>query len=1506
MQRDTLFTTLPEPARRPARRADWGRRVARVACVLFAIFGILPFAIFFIVRTPLVRAWATTESERLLREQGIGATYGIEIRLWPLSLELTDVKVAASDGGGPLLTSRAVRVRPRVFPLLSGKLAIDQIEIDAPHVRAVLTDGKLANLDLKLPESKEKKPFRAPFNVFAVTDAEIDLDIDGARLLAHEIDLDVTAEDEAARSASTLEIAIRAGSATFHRSRLFGDPAHPQLAVDEDILCGLDGRVRYEGNEITIRRLTAQGSADLEIGDGTTPPCSLLPTDKRRVDIALNHLNVFLPEKDGDLPKVDGHVKVRFPVGLLERAIAMPQTDGWIGIDLDVRYAEDTLIPDVSGHIEAHDIRLDQFNFAREVQSDVLVRRNVVTSARTTVSIGDGVAVFTDTVVEPLTKGGLLKKTRLDISNVNFTTLLRDLGIHKTPHVAWDIREIHVPMISGTFSPLHLDGDFTAHTQNFGIYDRPATDPARGRIIGVTPADITAHLAVRPDGVKFQNTHVRAGSGSEISGGNVSLGFKDDLRVDIERAAIDIDDISPVGSVKMSGKLVAKLTVTGKFGHGGVPLPEGEVSSISGFKIGDVQFGDISAGKFKIDVVHQIVDIAGLHGKKGTSEYDVPTAKLDFKKHPGLDVDALAFTNGLELTDFLSMFNLDKDPRMQGISARISTKAATVHVAMGGPEDVCGGGFIEVRAKTHATNVELFGEKFESGDADFELAWHDRQVGLAGADLDIRSFVLNKALAGNESIGTVLGAASIRRGGALSAHIVVDNMPLSRLDSFGAFRKEIDGRVNGVAQVHGTLDEFDPKNGFTVNSEIDVSPVRVRTVVLGPSHVHLVMTQTGTPSPRAAAIHTTACGSSVPPPFDREKYLRDESAHGAFVIDGELFGKTVVLRELTLTREKNPHLKGGVELRDLDIGAMARVAMPAKKYDTGVAAPELHGQASGFVDIRDVPFHDLARSHVELRLDSAVVSRGAQTVSVDPPKDRIVVHADNLTLPTEGLRILLKTKGGFGGSLKVVGGVANLTRGDGASLGFIATMQTLNLAEIAPLLPKVERASGTVNGEVTVTGTVASPEVAGTAHVRADEIVVHGFTGAMTDVRLDVSANPREVTAVGEAKLAGGTVALRGYAPIAGTSIGFVDGQIIARGIHLAPSEGVAASLDADLRATLDPQATGGAQASLPHVSGDVLITSLEYTRPINLTTDLSALGGRAKRTVVETYDPTLDSVTFDVRVRAATPFKIKNNLVDLRLGIDSGTLTVAGTNQRFGIRGDLKSLAGGRFKFRSSDFEIRQGLIRFDDATRIAPNVDVVAVTEYRRYTDSSSSGGAASSFTSAGGTGVTRGAAIWRITLHAYGDADNLRIELTSDPSLSQEDVVLLLTVGMTRAEIDQLQASSLGASIALNYIGAATGADRAVTSAITIIDDFRFGSGTTRTGNVDPQLTIGKRLTDNLRASVTTGFSEDRQLRSNIALRLSNRLTVEGSYDNINDVQQSSLGNVGVDLRWRLEFE
>src|SRR5262249_53412147 len=160
--------------------------------------------------------------------------------------------------------------------------------------------------------------------------------------------------------------------------------------------------------------------------------------------------------------------------------------------------------------------------------------------------------------------------------------------------------------------------------------------------------------------------------------------------------------------------------------------------------------------------------------------------------------------------------------------------------------------------------------------------------------------------------------------------------------------------------------------------------------------------------------------------------------------------------------------------------------------------------------------------------------------------------------------------------------------------------------------------------------------------------------------------------------------------------------------------------------------------------------------------------------------------------------------------------------------------LPPGRIRLRANEFEVRQGYVRFDDLTRIAPTVDITAVTEYRRYSEAQSgaagtSGGAAagtSAGAASGGGGAGRTGGSWRITLHAYGDAENLRLEMTSDPALAQEDIALLLYIGMTRAELDQLQASSIGETAALEALSTLSGADSAVKQAVPVIDDFRFG--------------------------------------------------------------------------------
>jgi translocation and assembly module TamB len=38
----------------------------------------------------------------------------------------------------------------------------------------------------------------------------------------------------------------------------------------------------------------------------------------------------------------------------------------------------------------------------------------------------------------------------------------------------------------------------------------------------------------------------------------------------------------------------------------------------------------------------------------------------------------------------------------------------------------------------------------------------------------------------------------------------------------------------------------------------------------------------------------------------------------------------------------------------------------------------------------------------------------------------------------------------------------------------------------------------------------------------------------------------------------------------------------------------------------------------------------------------------------------------------------------------------------------------------------------------------------------------------------------------------------------------------------------------------------------------------------------------------------------------VQINPQVSVEGSYDNVNDMSNSAVGNVGADIRWRLEFD
>jgi translocation and assembly module TamB len=162
------------------------------------------------------------------------------------------------------------------------------------------------------------------------------------------------------------------------------------------------------------------------------------------------------------------------------------------------------------------------------------------------------------------------------------------------------------------------------------------------------------------------------------------------------------------------------------------------------------------------------------------------------------------------------------------------------------------------------------------------------------------------------------------------------------------------------------------------------------------------------------------------------------------------------------------------------------------------------------------------------------------------------------------------------------------------------------------------------------------------------------------------------------------------------------------------------------------------------------------------------------------------------------------------------------------------------------------------------------------------------------------------WRVRIQALGSAESFRIFTTSEPELPEEDIALLLVFGVTRDELGDPESNTgqVFGQAALEALAAVTGVDQEVRRVVPI-DEIRLGSSySTQTNRSEPTLSIGKHVTNNVRVTATTGLGENRDVSANAEWRLNRNLSVQGAYDNNNE--QSTLGNFGVDLRFRLEFE
>jgi translocation and assembly module TamB len=1430
-----------------------GSAWAKVVCAVLGLVAVTAMAAVAALETAKVRGWAEALVQRALAERGVDASFRLALGIAPLRAELHDVRFSWAQGTG---SARRVIVTPRVLTLLSRRIAIDAIELDEPALSASIDPEAVG------ATGAPGRLVAARVRAVVVRDGSIDARVGTIAGSARGIDMQARVARDAHGVAYDATVRVRGARVDHFDAR--GDAAWG------DVLCDLRARGRVASDAIEIASLRAAGVANADSAAGSAYACAAAPDDPRRVALEVDDARAWT---DGaGRVGAHGHARARAPLGLIERFSQVAPLAGWATIDADAYLAPGARMPEAHGTVEVHELTVGRFAIARTLNADldVAVAREVVRVRHASAEAFGGVVSIDGAEVRPFVPRAPLRVKSIEGDGVTMRALLADLGVTRHPHVDWEFVRLRALDFGGTLSPLALGASLSARTGAFTVYDAACDLRPCARIIGTGPADIDGRLAIDARAFRMLLANVSF-DGGQAHDARVSLGFDDSLRVDVPDVDVDLAAVSPLTKLALAGRARVKL-------HIGHTMSDAVVDAK--VRIGDFVLDGDPLGDVDSAAVHfrrTVVDVRNLHARKRATAYEVPSLRLAFGGAASVTVDAVVSADrGGRLRDVLSLVRIDERPGWNGVDATIDDARAAVHFASGGAEDTCGGGVVVVRGQAQVRALEAAGEHADEASLDADVRWFDRRAGLAGADVVLRALSLRDRAQG---AGTEVASALVsgRIDGGLVDLDASARLPLSRVAALSPLRGEVDGAASALARVVG------PLNAPSFSTDLDLGPTRVRGATFGPSRVHVegALGDASRDRPR--------------PPCPRAPPEVSRAAHLA--LSGDLFGGRAHVDTLTLDAAPDPVVRGAITLRDLDLDRVARVVL-AREARSGIELPPaaVTGALSGVLVVDRLPLRDPAAAVASLR-PSALTLRVAGGRSELVPTSAFASLADRtLTIPPW----LFRTQIGDAPPTDVAvrATLADIGRAPTIDLELVAP--PMNLGALVGLVPGLRAASGELEGALAARGPLAEPLLRGAIHVRHGALDVRGLPAQLRDVVIDVELDRHEARLVrADAGFADGAVHATGFVPVVGASLGLARLALEARGLRLHSPSGIALTLDADTLVGIDPRRLSAGQPDAVRVTGEMHVDSFAYTRPSGVPTDLTALGERFARPrprAVETYDPSLDRVSLALRVRPRAPLRLANDILDVQLVPGDRPLLLYGTNQRLGLTGELHALPGGHLRLRSTEFDVQKAIFTFEDPTRIAPIIDIVASTEYRRYSDIATPGGAVGA--GAGGTG---GTSVWRVALHAFGPADDVRVSFTSEPPLAQDDIVLLLTLGLTRTELAELQAVGAG----LEALAAVGGAGRIV-SGIVPVDDFRFGSEwSSHLLRVQPNVTLGKRISRDVGATLTAGLGEERDLRTNIAWRLSRTFSLEGSYENVTGASFTPVGNVGVGFRWHLEL-
>lgn len=417
----------------------------------------------------------------------------------------------------------------------------------------------------------------------------------------------------------------------------------------------------------------------------------------------------------------------------------------------------------------------------------------------------------------------------------------------------------------------------------------------------------------------------------------------------------------------------------------------------------------------------------------------------------------------------------------------------------------------------------------------------------------------------------------------------------------------------------------------------------------------------------------------------------------------------------------------------------------------------------------------------------------------------------------------------------------------------------VGLRLLSAVLPDV-RATGAASVDVRARGPLDALDLSGSIDLKGGRLRYLGFPHTLEQIDMKVSLLHDEASIDDfRALLGGGELAGRGRVQLGLTGDEAIYLDVVGSNVRIALPEG--------FEGVYDGRLTLAGELDDAVIGGQVTMLRGLYDEEFRLG---GLMSGASREYSAGDASGPIGNLGLDILVRADGNAWVRNDTAEIENHFE---FRLGGTLARPELNGRLGMEEGGVLRFRDVAYRIRSGSLEFTDPVGFDPYVFLNASTSVSSY----------------------------EISLRVEGKIDQLEYELSSTPSVSQQDVIALLTTGKTLQELTGNRSTSdaefTGDMAASYFAGALTDRFEKQVQQALGLDVLQINPLLIETSDPTTRVTVGKRVRDDVLVILSADVRSTEDRLYLVEWRATNKMLVNFKRD-VN-------GGLGTDLLYTNRF-